>query len=1065
MQIKDAIDHIKENIVEVVSHYVELKSHGRTHEGCCPFHTEKTASFKVSEAKGIFKCFGCSAHGDAIAFIMQHDKVEFMDALKIGAKKLNLQVDWNVERKDFNEAEYKHKEAMRILCGKVANFYQQSLKESKEASDYIINRKFEIPDIPDNDLLMIGYAPAGNILLKWAKENNLNLALLKEAGLIDTNTERQQDYDFFRDRIMFPICEKTGKVIGFTGRALTDKKGTAKYMNSLDTEIFHKGNELYALNVARPYIRTENRVYMVEGNFDVKRLHTIGVFNVVAPCGTALTIEQIRLLKNYTNNITLIYDGDEAGHKAIDRNGELLVKEQCNVMVMELPDKEDPDSLFVSIEDFDEFKEKSQNDYIIYKTKNGIERCKNPAFKSEFIKEVSSLIVRYDDPSKQEVYMDFVSAFIKPKKAWQDQVKSMVAEKAPVEKKVFIPPNVSADDFLELGFFEDKNCYHFADTKGIPHQRSNFVLAPLFHIESTINAKRLYEVKNITGMTRVIEIPQKDMVSLSAFQIHIESLGNFWFDGSQSDLNRLKRWLYAKTESCKELVQLGWQKEGFWVWGNGIFNSDFVPVDSYGIVKHGKRSYYIPAFSSIYHNEENLYQFERKFIHMESNVTLKEYSAKFVRVFGENAKIALCFYFAAVFRDIIVKRFGIFPILNMFGPKGAGKTACAESLVQFFGRLAKAPNVHNTSKAALGEHVATSCNAIAHIDEYRNDIEMEKREFLKGMWDGVGRTRMNMDKDKKKETTSVDQAIVLTGQQMATADIALFSRMIFLSFTQTEYSDQERLDFVSLKEIEKRGLTHITHQLLRLRPIFGDNYMEKVKELNEKMRELLHNEVVEDRIFNNWLIPIAAYATLNEHLELPWDIHETTKMAVRLMVAQNKETKKNDDLGNFWKVVQYLISSNVLFEEGDYKLEYKETVIRRYFENGIWGKEEKKLDQATELLYLTTSRVFSLYKTQCLREGDKPLPESTIEYYLKNCQAFVCETKKESFRKIDPKTGTQEVDDNGSKKRTSTTALIFKMAKTGLMIGAKDDSAGVINSNGPGTIQFPTEEVTSNLAF
>ena len=163
--------------------------------------------------------------------------------------------------------------------------------------------------------------------------------------------------------------------------------------------------------------------------------------------------------------------------------------------------------------------------------------------------------------------------------------------------------------------------------------------------------------------------------------------------------------------------------------------------------------------------------------------------------------------------------------------------------------------------------------------------------------------------------------------------------------------------------------------------------------------------------------------------------------------------------------MQYLISSNVLFEEGDYKLEYKETVIRRYFENGIWGKEEKKLDQATELLYLTTSRVFSLYKTQCLREGDKPLPESTIEYYLKNCQAFVCETKKESFRKIDPKTGTQEVDDNGSKKRTSTTALIFKMAKTGLMIGAKDDSAGVINSNGPGTIQFPTEEVTSNLAF
>jgi DNA primase catalytic core len=1064
MQIKEAIDHLKENIVEVVSHYVELKSHGRTHEGCCPFHNEKTPSFKVSEAKGIFKCFGCGKSGDSIAFIMEHDKVDFMDALKIGARKINLQVDWNEERKDFNEAEYKHKEALRILCGKVANFYQQCLRESNEAGDYIRNRNFEITDIADNDLLMIGYAPGGNVLLKWAKTNNINQALLQEAGLIDINKEHQL-YDFFRDRIMFPICEKTGKVIGFTGRSLADKKGAAKYMNSLDTEIFHKGNELYALNVARAPIRTENRVYMVEGNFDVKRLHTIGVLNVVAPCGTALTIEQIRLLKNYTNNITIIYDGDTAGRKAIDRNGELLVKEQCNVVVMEIPDKEDPDSLFTSLKMFDEFKEKNQADYIVYKTRNGIEKCKNPAFKSEFIKEVASLIVRYDDPSKQEVYMDFVSAYIKPKKAWQDQVRSMVAEKAPVEKKVFIPPNVSADDFLETGFFEDKNCYHFADTKGIPHQRSNFVLVPLFHIES-LNAKRIYEVKNISGITRVIEIPQKDMVSLSAFQIHIESLGNFWFDGSQADLNRLKRWLYAKTESCKELVQLGWQKEGFWVWGNGIFNSDFVPVDSYGIVKHGKRSYYIPAFSSIYNNEENLYQFERKFIHMESNVTLKEYAAKFVRVFGENARIALCFYFAAVFRDIVVKRFGIFPILNMFGPKGAGKTACAESLVQFFGRLAKAPNVHNTSKAALGEHVATSCNAIAHIDEYRNDIEMEKREFLKGMWDGVGRTRMNMDKDKKKETTSVDKAIVLTGQQMATADIALFSRMIFLSFTQVEYSDQERLDFVSLKEIEKRGLTHITHQLLRLRPIFGDNYMEQVKVLNEKIRELLRGEVVEDRIFNNWLIPVAAYATLNEHLELPWDIHETTKMAVRLMVAQNKETKKNDDLGNFWKVVQYLISSNVLFEEGDYKVMYEDKVTRRFFENGLWGKEIKHLEGgACDLLYMTTSRVFSLYKTQCLREGDKPLPESTIAYYLKNSTAFICETKKESFRKIDPKTGQQENDDAGAKKRTSTTAMVFYIAKTGLQIGAKDDAEGVIKSTTEGVINFPGEPGTLNLGF
>jgi len=1065
MTIKEAIDRLKENIVEVVSHYVELKSHGRTHEGCCPFHNEKTASFKVSEAKGIFKCFGCQKGGDAISFIMEHDKVEFMEAVKIGARKLNLQVDWNEDKKDFNVVEYQHKESLRILCGKVATYYQQCLRDSKTATDYITSRNFKIDEIAEEDLLMIGYAPAGNTLLEWAKTNNINISLLKEAGLIARNDERQQDYDFFRDRIMFPICEKTGKVIGFTGRDITGKKGIAKYMNSLDTEIFRKGAELYGLNVARQQIRVESRVYMVEGNFDVKRLHSIGVFNVIAPCGTALTTDQIRLLKGYTKNVTIIYDGDEAGRKAIDRNGELLVKEQCNVMVMEITKGEDPDTLFTSLEKFDEFKEKAQTDYIVYKTTNGIDKCKNPAFKSEFMKEVASLIMRYDEPSVHEVYLDFVSNIIKPKKAWQDYLRSIAAEKTPVEKKRFIPDGLDLADVDEQGFYTKENCYFFKTKDGFI-QRSNFSLSPIFHIESTINAKRLYEVTNTCGMTRVVEIPQKDMIGLAAFKLHIESLPKCWFDGSETDLNRLKRCLFEKTESCKEITQLGWQKEGFWAWGNGIFNGDFIKVDSYGIVKHNKRNYYIPAFSSIYNNEENLYQFERKFIHTEGNVTLKEYATKFVKVFGDNAKIALCFYFAAVFRDIIVKRYGNFPIINMFGPKGAGKTACAESLVQFFGRLSKAPNVHNTSKAALGDHVASACNAIAHIDEYRNDIEMEKREFLKGMWDGVGRTRMNMDKDKKKETTSVDQAVALTGQQMATADIALFSRFIFMSFTQTEFTEAEIIEFDKLKEIEKLGLTHITHQILRLRGIFQDTFFTNVKEVTEKMRGLMGNEIVETRIFNNWLIPLSAYVTLNVHLELPWDLHETIKLAVRLMIAQNKETKKNDDLGNFWKVIQYLISSNVLFEDGDYKVVYEDKITRRFFENGVWGKETKRLDTASELLYLTTSRVFSLYKTQCLREGDKPLPESTIAYYLKNSPAFICETKKESFKKIDPKTGQQEENfETKEKKRTSTTAMIFDIAKTGLMIGEKKPAEGVLNTTSEGVLNFPMDEVKEDLPF
>lgn len=1030
MEVREVIDRINDDIVEIVSHFVELQPAGRNYKAPCPFHNEDTPSFVVSPAKGIYHCFGCGKGGDAISFIQEHEHIEFKEAVSLGAKKLNISFEWR-EVKDFDDADYKHKESLRIVCQKAAEFFYNQLTKNLVAKEYVESRGFEVAD---DDPFLIGYAPPGNVLLKWSRENKINLQLLIEAGLVDKNDKTGQPYDFFRDRIMFPICNKSGKVIGFTGRALDETKKVAKYMNSPDTDIYNKAKELFGLNIARHSIKSENRAYLVEGNFDVKRLHSIGVNNSIAPCGTALTIEQARLLKLYTKNVTLIYDGDNAGRKAIERNGELLVNEQFNVMVMELPDEEDPDSLFPTLEKFDEFKDEHQTDYIIYKVQQGEKKCQNPAYKSEFIKEVAALITRYDEPAMHEVYMDAVSQIIKPKKAWMDQVKSLVADKAPVEKKTYIPKNVSADEFLERGFYAENNCYYFADNKGIPHQRSNFILTPIFHIESTVNAKRLYEVKNVNNQVRVIEIPQKDLVSRSAFMVHIESLGNFWWDGSESDLNRLKRWLYEKTESCKEITQLGWQKEGFFAWGNGIFNGDFVPVDSYGIVKHGKRSFYIPAFSSIYEKEENLYQFERKFIHMEGNITLKEYSRKFINVFGDQAKIALSFYFASVFRDIIVRRFGIFPILNMFGPKGAGKTACAESLVQFFGRLSKAPNVHNTSKPALADHVASSVNALCHIDEYRNDIEMEKREYLKGLWDGTGRTRMNMDKDKKKETTSVDQAVILTGQQMATADIALFSRFIFLSFTQTEYTPEEREAFQSLKELEKRGLTHITHQLLRLRPIFQDNFTAHMKSTSDKMRRFLGTESVEDRIFNNWMIPLATYSTLSEHLELPWDTHELIKFGVSLMLKQNGETKKNDDLGNFWKVVQFLASSNQLFEDGDYKLVTADRMTRRYFESGKWQKQEYDFGGPVQLFYLTSSRVFSLYKSQCLREGDKPLPESTVEYYLRNSPAFVCETKKESFKKIDPKTGLQEQTEDGMKKRTSTTAMVFYYEKLGLSI-------------------------------
>jgi len=196
MQVKEAIDRINDDIVEIIGHFIELKQHGRNYQGCCPFHNEKTPSFVVSPAKGIYKCFGCQKGGDSISFIMEHDKLEFIDALKVGAKKLNLEVNWNEQKRDFNEEDYKRKEALRIICRKAAEYFQACLKDSKVASDYLVERKFET-DIADP--FMLGYAPAGNTLQKWAGENNISAGCFSSSLRTKHIKDREYSESLYND--------------------------------------------------------------------------------------------------------------------------------------------------------------------------------------------------------------------------------------------------------------------------------------------------------------------------------------------------------------------------------------------------------------------------------------------------------------------------------------------------------------------------------------------------------------------------------------------------------------------------------------------------------------------------------------------------------------------------------------------------------------------------------------------------------------------------------------------------------------------------------------------------
>lgn len=1027
------------DIAEVIGHHIELRRKGTNHVGSCPFHNEKTPSFSVSQSKGIYKCFGCGKAGNAIGFTMDFLKIDFVQAVEKIAEQFRIKLP-EPDTDPESAEKYKHREALFAVNEMAAGYFREELRKDGKATEYVKSRWND--SVVDE--FRIGFAPDGWDNLKgWAKERGIRQEILLEAGLLKES--KGKIFDYFRNRIVFPIINRSGRICGFTGRDFSGDPEAAKYFNTSDTEIYKKSSILYGMNMAVRAMKEKGYVHLVEGNPDVIRLHQIGKLNTVGTCGTSLTADHIVELKRYTSSVTLIGDSDEnrAGEKAVIRSGRMIIEAgmYCNVIMLppwtkEEKKKHDPDSFFTGGDQFDDYAKENIRDYIIWLATIRQNKCKSPDLKTRLIDELSDLITRLPETSHQ-VYVDQLGALIKPRKAWQDRIRQIRSEEAEPEerKKSNIPSHILLTDWEKYAFYADGNKYFFRTKDGV-FEGTNFVMEPLFHIESVLNAKRLYKITNEFNYSKVIELQQKDLISLANFKLRIESLGNFLFKGTENQLTILKAWLYEKTSSCTEITQLGWQKHGFWAWSNGIFNGSFKVTDTNGIVVYEGRNFYLPSNSDIYGNEDNLFVSERRFRYKGGQITLHDYAQKLIEVFGENAIFGICFYIACLFRDHIYRMFGFFPILNLFGPKGAGKTELAISLLQFFGHQAKGPNITNTTKAALADHVALFSNTCCHIDEYKNNLEYEKIEFLKGLWDGTGRTRMNMDKDKKKEMTSVDAGCILSGQEMPTADIALYSRLIALTFSKVEYTDQEKTNFVSLKEIEKAGLAHITHEILSYRQKFLGEYQDNYNEAAKEMNEIIGKAIIEDRIFRNWLIIIAAFRTLREMIEVPWSYRNLVITGTRLLMKQNSEIKKSNELAIFWSIVEFLANNGEIMEEVDFRIDYVTSIKTDLI------KIKTEWPHPKNILLINHSRIFQLYRVHGHKSKDNILPIKTLEYYLTNSKEYMGRKMSVPFKvavnnriiedqDMPPVTGNQ-----GMQKTTRkiTTAMAFDYDMIGISI-------------------------------
>lgn len=1028
--MQSVIEKVKDlDIVDVVQTFgVDLKRAGVTYKGLCPFHNEKTPSFTVHPTRGTFKCFGCGKGGSVIDFVMEKEGLVFFDAVKKLAQQYHIPLpEYSEQAKKANQ----DREAINIVNKAAADYFQktyQALTDDHPAKIYAKSR-WSNEQIAD---FGIGFAPDDwQIMITDLQKAGYKKTVMMKAGLI--KEKNKHTYSTFRNRIIFTIFDKYHRPVAFSARAITDDKKAPKYINSPETDVYHKGSLLYGLSTARIVMRDKRTAYLVEGNPDVIKLQSLGITNTIATSGTALTHLQIAELKKYVDSIVIVGDSDAAGKKAVETSGKLILKAGLFCKVIPLPDdgKNDPDSFFNSREQFKEYQANNMLDFFVYYTQNHIDKAKSPDYKSKLIGDVCALLAPFKS-AYAELIIDLLSTILPKKTMWTKTLSEFQKENKATEESAELPDGVDPDKFEKYGFYEKRNCYYFSGKNG-NHRGSNFTMRPLFHVQSVINAKRLFEIQNEFKHIEVIELAQRDLISLSAFRLRVESLGNFIFEGSETDLNKLKRFLYEKTQTCIEITQLGWQKDGFFAWGNGVFSEGFKRVDEFGIVTHNDANYYLPAFSKIYKHEQNLFVTERRFIHSDENpISARDYTDKLIAVFGPNAMMAFAFYVATLFRDIIVSRFGFFPILNLFGPKGAGKTEMAISLMAFFGKdQKKGINITNSTKAALSDHVAQVSNACCHIDEYRNDIELEKVEFLKGLWDGTGRNRMNMDKDKKKEVTNVDCGVLLSGQQMPTADIALFSRMIYITFNQTEYSDQEKQNFNKLKAIEKLGLTHVSNQIMQLRKIFINRYKDAFEDTSKQVSQMLGKITVEDRIFNNWVVIISAFQIVSEKIDFSFTFDELLKVAVSGLKAQNNEVKKGNEVATFWRMIEFLDQNNQIIEGADYRIEILDEIATH--------ETTRQFPEPTKVLMIQQSgRIMPLYRKELRTMGENALPPESMMHYLMNDNRFIGRKKSVRFDKVD-KTGMVENDVHRGRRKVIKQALCFIYEDLDISIGSSFD--------------------------
>lgn len=1014
-KIKQSID-----IVNVISEFVDLKKQGNIYVGFSPVHDEKTPSFNVVPHKNLFKDFSSGIGGDAIKFLMEIQGMTYPEALQWLAKHYSIEIP---EKKlsAADKEKYQEKEALLLVNDFARKAFEYNLhktNEGKVALDYLTKaRKLKVETI---EAFEVGFAlNSWNNLVDFAKRGNYSPKYLTQAGLIKAKKEKKQYYDFFRNRVMFPIKSATGRVCAFSGRTLGDDK--AKYLNSPENPVFNKSKELFGFFQAKPEIRKTETVHLVEGQIDVLQMHQHGYKNTVAVSGTAISEHQIKMISNVAKKAILIFDNDKAGQRVTKNASKALIAAGIQVSISEMPDGEDPDGLLTKSPD--EFKKVLSNkqDAIVFLANQEIKSASSPVEKANAVKHIAELVKLVKDKTTQEIYVKTLATTCKLQR-------KVLAQEVGLAKK----ENDKKEEIILEGLnFVEKNNQFFKriekDGVVLLEKLTNFKIKFLYQVRGVMNgdkkAMRLVQLKNEWGQEVISSIPVETFNDATGLMSHVEKEGNFFFfETSRAFLQAMKHKGMVGVPQAKMITNLGLQANKSYAFANGIIaDNKLLPFNDFGICEQkirltqemvaklrfddtisygakrgifGKlkpsetelKNTYLSEFSffdlanrksgiTLEEEDEDMLRFKFK----KSNISFPEWVSLLQKSYPEHYIWIVSYLVASLFWDIIYKENRRwFPNLFFFGQPKSGKSAAAESLVRPFGGVLNPFHLGSKSTSAnLQRTVSRLRNAIVYFEEYSNAIPDFLIQMLKGLADGTGRGTGVKSNDNRTNQIKPYNGTVITGQQLPTKDPALLERCIVREFDEKKRGNFE--DFKKLQRIENQGLGHLILEVLKHRELIADKYEEKSAEIYGVLKDTLKHD--DERLYKNFYTLIAPLLILEEN---GFDIGISTETLFteteKVMREQMELQAVAGDVEQYFEVINNLIATGQIPQE--------------MFDIGI--------EQNKKVLYLRTRQVHLNYQRAMAQVNGVGLRVREMQGYLQKHKAFVSQKKNHRFHGGNP---------------------------------------------------------------